>query len=62
MPTEKIISEIKALKNKEVDLTDPDVLSWFKSGKGKYQSKINRVLRDYMTRHIVHKPSEKARS
>ena len=30
---------------------DADVLAWFKSQGGKYQSRINEALRDYMQQH-----------
>ncbi|WP_423062695.1 BrnA antitoxin family protein [Candidiatus Paracoxiella cheracis] len=30
---------------------DKDVLSWFKSQPGKYQTLINQVCRDYMNKH-----------
>jgi uncharacterized protein (DUF4415 family) len=30
---------------------DPDVLAWFKGKKGRYQTLINQVLRQYMNTH-----------
>ncbi len=30
---------------------DADVLAWFRSLEGKYQTNINRALRDYMNQH-----------
>lgn len=80
-PTEKGKKELKALKGRSVDLTDPDapemcfdgqvvvgkyykpikqqitlridadVLAWFKDQPGKYQTLINKVLRDYTNDH-----------
>jgi uncharacterized protein (DUF4415 family) len=31
---------------------DADVIEWFKSKRGKYQTAVNRVLRDYMLKHL----------
>lgn len=30
---------------------DCDVVAWFKAAEPKYQTAVNRVLRDYMSRH-----------
>ena len=30
---------------------DADVVAWFKSQGGEYQTTVNRILRDYMIRH-----------
>lgn len=31
---------------------DSDVVAWFKASEPKYQTAVNRVLRDYMSRHL----------
>lgn len=79
--TEEGKKELDALKDRPVDLTDPDapemyfegemevgkfyrpvkkqvtlridadVLDWFKHQPGKYQTLINRALRDYTNKH-----------
>ncbi len=33
---------------------DTDVIEWFKSQNGKYQSNINQALREYMKDHLSH--------
>ena len=33
---------------------DSDVVEWFKSQNGKYQSNINKALREYMQEHLSH--------
>jgi len=33
---------------------DTDVIEWFKSQNGKYQSNINKALREYMREHLTH--------
>ena len=33
---------------------DADVLDWFKSQGGKYQTRLNGALREYMTEHRKH--------
>jgi len=34
---------------------DADVIAWFKAQPGKYQSNINRILRNYVVQHQVKK-------
>ena len=31
---------------------DADVIEWFKARRSKYQTAVNRVLRDYMLKHL----------
>lgn len=39
-------------KKKQITLRlDSDMLEWFRSLEGKYQTKINQVLRQYMNEH-----------
>ncbi len=33
---------------------DSDVIEWFKTQNGKYQSNINQALREYMKDHLTH--------
>jgi len=33
---------------------DADVIEWFKTQNGKYQSNINQALREYMKDHLTH--------
>jgi len=33
---------------------DTDVIEWFKSQNGKYQSNMNQALREYMREHLTH--------
>jgi len=33
---------------------DTDVIEWFKTQNGKYQSNINQALREYMKDHLTH--------
>jgi uncharacterized protein (DUF4415 family) len=35
---------------------DADVLAWFKSRERKYQTAVNRALRDYMLDHLRRRP------
>lgn len=45
----------RPVKQQVTLLLDVDMLKWFKSHKGKYQSHINQVLRRYMESHRADK-------
>jgi uncharacterized protein (DUF4415 family) len=40
---------------------DADVLAWFRARGGKYQSSMNRALREYMQRHRAEDRSQRRR-
>ncbi|WP_395651156.1 BrnA antitoxin family protein [Brevundimonas sp.] len=37
---------------------DSDVVAWFKASEPKYQTAVNRVLRDYMVSHLDEAPAK----